>query len=603
MLTRAAILAAVAGFALGAALVGGLAFQPEQGRPRAQPREGQPRDPNQPRDRQPDGPPKFEREPTMKRLEERLKTLDDLRDRASTLLTTIQSGAKIEDHLVQIRDILIPPVGAAKPAGDERFEIRRILSETDPELSQRVDAFIEKHPIGGRVLANVAPKPQEFIRAKKGDPKLFDLFRAQLSTGLDVAERAMELGDLLRAEQVDQAATKRDELRRAVTSLFEVRAKLRDHELESLVKRVEDLRALGGQPASERDAAIDRFVDRLGRIARDLRRDNRARPDDRRPDNDSPDTPPAPPPPRGDYPDGPPKGEPREGPREGPRDGQPGPHSPDRPLRDGPRPNQPDGRGPGGPDGPPPGGPGEHRRGGPEMDGPPGPLEREPLIRRLEERVKALGEQRERVANVLKKLQDGATMQDVMPQLMEAMMPGGGKPANEDRAEFARILAEADPALAQRLDEFKRKHRFLGERVLSMAGPKAQDMIRAKKDDPALFNLYRSQLAAGLDVADRAMTLAAKVRESGPDSPAAQTARADLRAASIAIFDIRVDLRAKEIESLDKRVEDLRARSKGAEAERDAAISAYVDRLAKLVTEIRPKDERPPAPKPVSPPR
>lgn len=321
------ILSTLAGFFAGAALVGGLALQPERGqdqdpRPderqpedRPRPNPGRPRDGQGPRNARGEGRPVMDRERLLRRLDELTKRLDTERDSVGKLVTALKAGEPLDKLETQIREVMMiaggrqfrNDNGGNNPPGppkDDRQELHNVLKEADPALADRIEEFQKQRPIANMILANLAPKPQDVLRARKDNPELFDLHREQISCGLDVADRAFELLELRKTNEPDSepVKAKRAQLREAVGRSFDLRGRLQEHDLESLVKRVEDLRSRAQAAAADREKNIDVLVERISRMLEDIGRRGGK---------------PGEPPPPGDNP--PPEGRrPKDGPRPNP---------------------------------------------------------------------------------------------------------------------------------------------------------------------------------------------------------------------------------------------------------------------------------------------
>lgn len=288
------ILSTLAGFIAGAALVAGLAFQPDRQPDRGPPdrgqadRDGPPEDrPRPPRDGQPGGkgrPMAIDPARLTKRLEEFAKRLDNERELVGKVLAGLKEGKTVAELEPQVREALMlangrpfnqPEGGGDRPPRqpqEERQELAKAIREADPALADRMEEFQKKRPLGGRILQNVAPRPGEVLRAKAENPELFDIYKTQIACGLDVADRAFELGDLLRTGQPEAIKAKRAELREAVGRSIDIRARIQERDLEALVKRVDDLRARVQAAADDREKNIDAFVNMVTRVLDELKR-------------------------------------------------------------------------------------------------------------------------------------------------------------------------------------------------------------------------------------------------------------------------------------------------------------------------------------------
>ncbi len=288
MRVRGHLISCSIGLFAGMSLVAGLAFQPGRG-PGNPDRPGDRRPNQRPGDRPPgdrpgpgqNGPgrPPIEPERAIRRLEERLKTLDKQKELVGGILERLRKGESPDgmgpELLEAMRGPGAPGGGNMPPngGGNEREDLRRLVGEFIPELVGRMDDFAKRHPVGSRVLSNLMPKAQDMMRAQKEDPALFDLYKAQIAGGIDVGERAMNLFDLFRAgkEESDEAKAQRTSLREALTKQFETRRKVQERDIESLTKRIDELKVRVNETAEQRTAAVEAHLERLTKQLREMK--------------------------------------------------------------------------------------------------------------------------------------------------------------------------------------------------------------------------------------------------------------------------------------------------------------------------------------------
>jgi hypothetical protein len=315
MRIRSHLISCGTGVVAGVLLVAGLAMQPERGpaspdrpgsrqpdrrpdqrpqRPgdRERPEQGPPWGPEAgpagegPDGRPGDGRPPFDRDRAIKRLEERLATLDRQKALVNRVLERLRGGEAVENMGGELLEALRGPGGGGggggeppRGAGGEEREFRRLVGEFDPKLVERMDQFRERHPLGGRVLVMLMPRIQEVVRAKAQDPELFELYKSQIAGGLEVGEFAMAYLDHVRAGKLetDEAKAARASLKDAYLKQFETRRKLQERDITALNKKIEELQARVNETADQRAASADAFIDRLARQATELRREREGR--------------------------------------------------------------------------------------------------------------------------------------------------------------------------------------------------------------------------------------------------------------------------------------------------------------------------------------
>ncbi len=143
---------------------------------------------------------------------------------------------------------------------DQIARIMEFLQRTQPDVYQKATALRHSHPRKFvKLISEAAPNFRWLEHLQKHDPKLFNL------TLQDIADthKSFQIAGELRQPGLPRAESEklRARLVRVVTDQFDVRQKIRTHELNRLLRRINTLRV----------DLKDRQQKRMGIIARRVR--------------------------------------------------------------------------------------------------------------------------------------------------------------------------------------------------------------------------------------------------------------------------------------------------------------------------------------------
>lgn len=238
--------------------------------------------------------------------------------------------------------------------------------------------------------------------------------------------------------------------------------------------------------------------------------------------------------------------------------------------------------------------------------------ERQAMRARLERRLEESRRVQERLESALQSLDEGASPSQIRRQFRErpgearqgrgGPRPGPGGPPErrvrdnqpEDNEPLLRTIQEHAPELAERLRRGLREDPRLARRVLSWLGPRLREL--AAERDPALIRLRVSELREGPEIAEATRSLARALLAPAAERSQVETGRERLRAALERQYDLRLEIRRREVELLAERLERLRAEVSRGPDERERTVTG---RLDEVVSEIeghrRPGQRRRPA--------
>ncbi len=243
-------------------------------------------------------------------------------------------------------------------------------------------------------------------------------------------------------------------------------------------------------------------------------------------------------------------------------------------------------------------------------------FDREVLMERLRRRLDEVQRERSMVEGALARLEKGDSPREVMRDLRPGM-PGGmgprglrpgvgpgegpmrpegrgmgrdhdgpphrpGEGAHGRGPESARMdpgamidaLRERAPRLAEALERARQQGPEEFERMMSRWAPRLREAMVLRERDPEMFRLRVEELQASFGVFEAVR--AARVAGQGPE---AERARERVREAVGAQFEARLAVQAREVESLTKRLDELKSRVEKQRTDRASAIDRVTERL------------------------
>lgn len=153
-----------------------------------------------------------------------------------------------------------PPRGPIEELTPEQeARLFTILKEVNPELIEKIKTWQEVNPNrSSRMLARMYERMQDLIELKTVDPAMYEL-RVQ---DIKLDARSRVLASEYRRQKTDEG---RKELVNILTEHFEVRQKIREHELERLKSKIGQLESQLEERASNRQKYIDKQLDEITR--------------------------------------------------------------------------------------------------------------------------------------------------------------------------------------------------------------------------------------------------------------------------------------------------------------------------------------------------
>lgn len=161
--------------------------------------------------------------------------------------------------------------------------VLEFLQENNPEIAQRVQQAVRENPrMAEGIIGRLAPRIHEIRELQRHDPAMARLRTAELTNGWALMHASRRLRDAFNTEPRDRDTIRglRQNIKEHVTRQFEIRAKIQQHEIESLQERIEHARTSTQEMMSNRDEIIAEHVDRIIEAAQnsDQRRRGRRNP-------------------------------------------------------------------------------------------------------------------------------------------------------------------------------------------------------------------------------------------------------------------------------------------------------------------------------------
>lgn len=149
---------------------------------------------------------------------------------------------------------------------DELEQAIAVIRQIRPDLAQRLEQMQQEDPESVQAaIKREFPRLRHFLELQRVDPELFEL-RVQ---DVKLAYRSHQLATDLRAAQdqaqadPQQAQSLRQQLETAVREHFEIRQRIREHELTRLERQIELLRAQLQARSQTRDELIAQRIGEL----------------------------------------------------------------------------------------------------------------------------------------------------------------------------------------------------------------------------------------------------------------------------------------------------------------------------------------------------
>ncbi len=230
-----------------------------------------------------------------------------------------------------------------------------------------------------------------------------------------------------------------------------------------------------------------------------------------------------------------------------------------------------------------------------DVEIPRGPVTREQLKTFIERHAADLDKRREVVGKLHDRLEKAKGDDDLVAIQREfrqmANRDAAAKPQAADRTEMMDVLHQSKPELAVRMTEFAKNYPAANG-MIERLGVKSADLVRAKADDPDLFELYTRQIEQAMSVADHVRGMSALVVAGKGETDEGKTKRRELREAVGKHFDTRAAVQARDIDSLKSRLERLQKQLSEQSASREQAIDRWVNELIKKGGELGKPPER-----------
>lgn len=234
----------------------------------------------------PEDRPAVDGERLRERLELRLADLDEERARIQGALAKLEGGAPPLEAIRTLRSEGMDGPGPGgwgdgprgehrdgrRPDGDapltdeERARVMEFIENENPSMAARIRDLKEDRPeVAQRMLERATPRIRELMRLQERNPELFDLRTRAMRVGLDIRRSAIAAHRLVEAEGEDSpaAAEKMADVERLVRERADLEVAIKRAELDEFERRIERLRSELERASDDREALIERELDRV----------------------------------------------------------------------------------------------------------------------------------------------------------------------------------------------------------------------------------------------------------------------------------------------------------------------------------------------------
>jgi hypothetical protein len=166
------------------------------------------------------------------------------------------------------------------------------------------------------------------------------------------------------------------------------------------------------------------------------------------------------------------------------------------------------------------------------------------------------------------------------------------KLSSEERDHALKFLHDNSEILGARFDRLMKSDPETAERVLAHMAPRIREAETLKEINPTLFKLRVEEMEGGAVLVD-AIRAFREAKNASPQDPARlNQATEQLRSALAHQLDNRLSVQSNEIDSLTKRLAELKADLDKKRADREAAIDGMLAKVkdGKDVRELSPRD-------------
>lgn len=147
---------------------------------------------------------------------------------------------------------------------DQIATVLEILRQHRPELAQRLEEALEKHPDRAqRILADQWPRLTRLIELKQRDPRTFEITLSEMRLMGQARELFIQWRVAMKNGDQDQADQIKQQLTQVAGQLFDLNQEFRLREVERLEQRAQELRQQIQTRAVERDALIQQRLEEL----------------------------------------------------------------------------------------------------------------------------------------------------------------------------------------------------------------------------------------------------------------------------------------------------------------------------------------------------
>lgn len=149
----------------------------------------------------------------------------------------------------------------------------------------------------------------------------------------------------------------------------------------------------------------------------------------------------------------------------------------------------------------------------------------------------------------------------------------------EMRERVMKFLDENMPVMAQRLREAEKTDRAAIENTVAKIGPRIEDLLKTKREEPDFFPVRLQELRLGLGMFEAARQLGEVSKAAAPDAELAKTLEDQLMKMGYEMFDVREKIQERDLRRVNERATQLQRELSEQRGNRDQIVRDRVNAL------------------------
>ncbi|MCX7703493.1 MAG: hypothetical protein N2234_05275 [Planctomycetota bacterium] len=152
-----------------------------------------------------------------------------------------------------------PPRPPEPPSEEEIEKALELLEKIDPEFVKRLKGTEDKE-LRRRMTMEAVFRARELMELKERDPHMFELMVAEMKLKRRIEEVVHQYH---KTDNPDKRDALREELKELLEKLFDIKIQMQAHQIERLMKELEELKAMHKKHMENRDRIIEKRLKEL----------------------------------------------------------------------------------------------------------------------------------------------------------------------------------------------------------------------------------------------------------------------------------------------------------------------------------------------------